>query len=467
MMFAATPLARFMNGVQHIMALLSNHSQKQTSTTPNAKFTSARSGVVQRCGGCGKSGGECESCRKKRLARESMMQRAAINSNDVGEAPEIVHDVLRSSGQPLDASARAYMEPRFGQDFSGVRVHTDNRAAESAASVNALAYTVGQHVVFGSGQYAPETTTGKRLLAHELTHVVQQGNSTTGLQSQMQVGAVDDGYEREANQVSASILASPVNASVETASPKVMRLYNQASGIVQRAMVEGCLAPSEIPGVSSGKAANFGTVVEAFITSDYCSKLGCAPFATDYFDNPLTSSYIAFLGAHNPHLTPRDIIVLAILSQIELNRPDILTDNPTRKEFEEIKPNSVSGRAAGRLKVGNLIGFYGIWSMPYVPGVTYVPTLETVIATAPGPIEVFLRVRRLGPGLVVYDICVRGDETALTIAVIIAILLLVIAIILSRGQILKGAPIPIPAFAMNSPENVEPNSGSEPQEAIV
>src|SRR5262245_22781470 len=81
--------------------------------------------ILQRCGSCGKSsgGGECESCRKKRLARESMMQRAAVNTNDVGEAPDIVHDVLRSSGQPLEASARAYMEPRFGQDFSGVRVH--------------------------------------------------------------------------------------------------------------------------------------------------------------------------------------------------------------------------------------------------------------------------------------------------------------------------------------------------------
>jgi hypothetical protein len=103
-----------------------------------------------------------------------MLQRAAISSPPVGDVPPIVHEVLRSPGQPLDAGNRAFMEPRFGRDFSGVRVHTDPRAAESAQAVNALAYTVGRDVVFGAGQYAPTSHAGQRLLAHELTHVVQQ-----------------------------------------------------------------------------------------------------------------------------------------------------------------------------------------------------------------------------------------------------------------------------------------------------
>jgi hypothetical protein len=90
-------------------------------------------------------------------------------------APEIVHQVLRSSGQPLDSSARGFMEPRFGQDFGGVRVHTDSHAAESAAAVGARAYTVGQDIVFGEGAFSPARRSGKELLAHELTHVVQQG----------------------------------------------------------------------------------------------------------------------------------------------------------------------------------------------------------------------------------------------------------------------------------------------------
>lgn len=90
-------------------------------------------------------------------------------------APSIVHDVLRSSGQPLDPATHAFMEPRFGYDFSHVRVHTDPKAATSSQSIQALAYTAGRDIVFSSGQYSPHTEQGKRLLAHELAHVVQQG----------------------------------------------------------------------------------------------------------------------------------------------------------------------------------------------------------------------------------------------------------------------------------------------------
>ncbi|MEM9006464.1 MAG: DUF4157 domain-containing protein [Cyanobacteria bacterium P01_F01_bin.86] len=83
---------------------------------------------------------------------------------------------LQGSGQPLPASARNFFEPRLGHDFSNVRVHTD---AASAHSLNARAYTTGRNIVFGAGQYAPATATGKHLLAHELTHVIQQGYGKT------------------------------------------------------------------------------------------------------------------------------------------------------------------------------------------------------------------------------------------------------------------------------------------------
>ncbi|HEV7388488.1 MAG TPA: DUF4157 domain-containing protein [Gemmatimonadaceae bacterium] len=88
--------------------------------------------------------------------------------------PQIQLNQALSEGQSLPTRTRAYFEPRFGEDFSQVRIHNDRAAEDSARSVNALAYTVGRDVVFGSGQYAPETTDGRRLLAHELTHVVQQ-----------------------------------------------------------------------------------------------------------------------------------------------------------------------------------------------------------------------------------------------------------------------------------------------------
>jgi hypothetical protein len=106
-------------------------------------------------------------------------------------APEDVADVAGSSGRPLDADTRADMETRFGQDFSGVRVHTDDGAARSAEGVRALAYTVGNHIVFGAGRFAPASPQGRRLLAHELTHVVQQsGGAGPVVQRQKAPGPV-------------------------------------------------------------------------------------------------------------------------------------------------------------------------------------------------------------------------------------------------------------------------------------
>ncbi|HEX5732115.1 MAG TPA: DUF4157 domain-containing protein [Blastocatellia bacterium] len=87
-------------------------------------------------------------------------------------------DVVPGGGQPLTDSVRGFFESRFGYDFSQVHVHSDARAADSARSVNALAYTTGQDIVFGAGRYAPQTGEGKRLLAHELTHVIQQTGQT-------------------------------------------------------------------------------------------------------------------------------------------------------------------------------------------------------------------------------------------------------------------------------------------------
>lgn len=99
---------------------------------------------------------------------------------DVTPAIEANISALRGSGQPLDPDIRAFMEPRFGHDFSKVRVHADAKAAESAQAVNAHAYTIGHDVVFGTGQYPPQTSEGQRLVAHELTHVVQQGKQNEG-----------------------------------------------------------------------------------------------------------------------------------------------------------------------------------------------------------------------------------------------------------------------------------------------
>ena len=116
---------------------------------------------------------KCQSCE----GEEGELQRKPNSS--ATEPPssglETVAATLSQGGRLLDPATRSFFEPRFGTDFSAVRIHTDTQAAESATSVNALAYTVGRDVVFNSGQYDPHHDSGKRLLAHELTHVVQQG----------------------------------------------------------------------------------------------------------------------------------------------------------------------------------------------------------------------------------------------------------------------------------------------------
>lgn len=105
--------------------------------------------------------------------------RKPADARDGGEAPAVVEEALRAPGRPLPPAVRGFMEPRIGHDFSRVRVHTDDLASRSARAVGALAYTVGSDVVFGEGRYAPDTGAGRNLLAHELVHVVQQGESRT------------------------------------------------------------------------------------------------------------------------------------------------------------------------------------------------------------------------------------------------------------------------------------------------
>jgi hypothetical protein len=132
--------------------------------------------LPQRKCACGGSAGltrECEECNKKTLMRRPDISRhGGVRESRSGT--HILDPMPRSSGAPLDAATRAFFEPRFGHDFSRVRVHTDERAAQSARAVNALAYTLGGDVVFAAGRYAPETQAGRRLLAHELVHTIQQ-----------------------------------------------------------------------------------------------------------------------------------------------------------------------------------------------------------------------------------------------------------------------------------------------------
>ena len=143
------------------------------------------------------------------------------------DVPEIVQKVLDSPGHQLDSETRASMSPRFGSDFSQVRVHTDAPAAASARAVGARAYTVGNHIVFGAGRYAPGTAAGDRLLTHELTHVVQQHHATPPRDG-LRLGRPDEPAEHEADAVAAGRSVQPGR----TAGPAVLRRQPDETPIV-------------------------------------------------------------------------------------------------------------------------------------------------------------------------------------------------------------------------------------------
>src|SRR5438128_1481509 len=124
-----------------------------------------------------------------------------------------VKDVVGSGGgSPLERDNRSFMESRLGADFSDVRVHTDGKATESARSVQAHAYTVGNDVVFQSDKYAPETDAGKHMLAHELTHVVQQRSGPvdgTPAPGGIKISHPSDSFEQEAERHAGAIMSQP------------------------------------------------------------------------------------------------------------------------------------------------------------------------------------------------------------------------------------------------------------------
>lgn len=160
----------------------------------------------------------------------------------MGTAPPAVDEVLRSPGRMLDTGTLDFMEPRFGNDFSGVTIHTDSAAARSAAAVNARAYTVGSHVVFGQGHYAPGTADGQRLIAHELTHVVQQqGQIGAVMRAPLQVGESNSAAEQEADRVALQVVSGasgPVAASVGQST--VMRQETTSAQPQQQQRTVGC-----------------------------------------------------------------------------------------------------------------------------------------------------------------------------------------------------------------------------------
>ncbi len=193
--------------------------QRKATFAQTSYLTPAGSGILQRkctCGNHTVAGGECAECHKKRL------QRMATHQGEPGTAPPIVHEVLHSPGQPLDSTIRAFMQPRSRHDFSQARIHTDRKAAESAQAVQALAYAVRNNVVFGAEQYKPSTASGQHLIAHELTHVLQQGlTDLSG--SEIHHAGDSPSAEQNAESVADAVLADRPIGTIAQHTPAIQR----------------------------------------------------------------------------------------------------------------------------------------------------------------------------------------------------------------------------------------------------
>lgn len=176
-------------------------------------------------------------------------------------APELEAAIQRArdSGQSLGSGVRAQMESAFGADFSGVRVHTDAKADTLSRALNARAFTVGQDIFFRKGEYTPSSPSGREILSHELTHVVQQ---TARVRTKLTIGSPDDQYEREADQVAATMIRMPAPVA-----PEKVAVYEGAQGVLIQCKgfgdyFEDCMDTMGLPAPTS----LFGSVTTATAT---------------------------------------------------------------------------------------------------------------------------------------------------------------------------------------------------------
>jgi predicted RNase H-like HicB family nuclease len=295
---------------------MSERSISQTAKAPVPAWLQVPVGLLQRKCACGQHamGGECEQCKKKGL-----LQRRAIGQVAATHVPTSVQNVLSSGGHPIEEGVRGYMEGRFERDFSQVRVHSDQSAAESARDVNALAYTVGNHIVFASGEYRPLQSGGQQLLAHELTHVVQQANNCSSLQSASIEIAPDNALENEARNVARDFSRGVRIAPAQHTS--AFAVQRQAGGAFMTGdAAGGC-------GICyRGDVKEIGNVAHRIIQMEFeLSNPGLIP--------------------NFPVEIPKDKFILS------KGLPDLILPTPTGVKIGEIKPANPEGFIEGEAKI--------------------------------------------------------------------------------------------------------------------
>ena len=170
----------FEQGADHVADAVMRMATPPAADEGSA-IRSAGPRIKRKCAACGADGDEPCACVQGKAESSPPATLAAISDH--------TPSALRTGGQPLSSRDRRFFEPRFGADFSRVRIHSDAAAAEMAQALHARAFAVGGHIVFGAGLFSPETQDGRRLLAHELTHVVQQEHRPHAVQRQAEPAA--------------------------------------------------------------------------------------------------------------------------------------------------------------------------------------------------------------------------------------------------------------------------------------
>jgi len=245
-------------GNRYVSRLVDTVATQPTLSTvpPVMRKSLGNARAIQRKCGCGNmagASGECAECQ----AKEPMVQRQATEADAPSSLPPSVTEAMQSGGgEPLPETSRAQMENALGADLEGVRIHTSSLAARAAHDINAKAFTVGQNIYFGTGQYQPDAQTGQHLLAHELTHTVQQTNGRSLIQPDALISQPDDPLEREAETV-ANMVGQENQAAVsfQQSAPTQPRLATKP--IVQRAWYDVITEGAEWVGgqIASGAEA--------------------------------------------------------------------------------------------------------------------------------------------------------------------------------------------------------------------
>ncbi len=206
---------------------------------------------------------KCQACEEE----ETHVHRKEGDGNEVQGSNELDSYVssLSSSGQQISQTSRSFFEPRFGHDFSNVKIHTDAVAAKSAQSINALAYTTGNNIVFNSGQYSPDSDSGKKLMAHELTHIVQQtGSVQTKISNNVTNNTVyrQSGWADGTNINKGELNIDKDGKAVPTAGSTVLRI--PVDGLKEGNQVESTKKPlngQEVPVLTTEKAVGKAIVI--------------------------------------------------------------------------------------------------------------------------------------------------------------------------------------------------------------